>query len=214
MWACERRVAVTQKDQRCQYIASEQGVAMLVVLLVMVMMTVLGVAAITVSGLENKMSGLQRTMESASQAAESCLGTGANIITQTQLPENGGQIPPSFLNNATPAGPVPSGIKASLEDELRGTVANSTDDPLAGSPNLRMTVGAFSVVGDIDFLLRKQMSGGPGERFDQKGTIGSGALLMYYKIDCVSTLLATGTESRVSAIYLCATSSDGCVKQL
>jgi Tfp pilus assembly protein PilX len=56
---------------------------MLVVLMVMLMMTVLGVAAITVSGLENKIAGLQRTTENAAQAAESCLGTSANVIMQT-----------------------------------------------------------------------------------------------------------------------------------
>src|SRR6187200_765976 len=84
---------------------SEQGMAMLTVVMVLLMLTVIGIAAITASGLENNMAGLQRTMESSGQAAESCLGTGANIIIQTLLPENGAAIPSALI---APAGPVVS----------------------------------------------------------------------------------------------------------
>ena len=91
----------------------ERGVAMLVVLMVMLMMTVLGVAAITVSGLENKIAGLQRTTENAAQAAESCLGTSANVIMQTLLPESGSTIPAALLDTASPAGPVPIWTRSS-----------------------------------------------------------------------------------------------------
>src|SRR6478672_1139655 len=133
----------------------ERGVAMLVVLMVMLMMTVLGVAAITVSGLENKIAGLQRTTENAAQAAESCLGTSANVIMQTLLPENGDTIPAALLDTASPAGPVPSTNATILENEIIGNPENSPDSPVSGSENIRMpaglmNLGGYTVLGDID----------------------------------------------------------------
>ena len=47
--------------------SNERGVALLTVMMVLLMLTVLGIAAITVSGLENNMAGLQRTMEASAK---------------------------------------------------------------------------------------------------------------------------------------------------
>ena len=80
----------------------ERGMAFLTVMMVLLMLTVLGIAAITVTGVENNMAGLQRTMEASANAAESCLGTGANIIQQVFLPENGSQVPTALLTIAHP----------------------------------------------------------------------------------------------------------------
>ena len=41
---------------------NEQGIAMLTVLLVMMMMTALGIAALTATGLENRMAGSMTSM--------------------------------------------------------------------------------------------------------------------------------------------------------
>src|SRR5688572_7319827 len=104
------------------------------------------------------MSGLQRTMEASANAAESCLGTGANIIQQVFLPENGRQIPATLLDSNSPSGPVPNGNKTVLENELIGNPENNTDVPTGSSaaPNLQMTVGPYAVAGDIDRLYVKQ----------------------------------------------------------
>jgi Tfp pilus assembly protein PilX len=201
----------------------EEGVAMLTVLMVMLMLTILGVAAITVSGLENKIAGLQRTTESAAQAAESCLGTGANVIMQTLLPENGDAIPAALLDNASPAGPVPNGNKVTLENEIIGNPENSPDYPSgAGAvPNIVMpaallTLGGYTVTGDIDRLYVKPRAGTGMKHFagyEGVGDGGGGDKDIYYKITCVASNTATGTESRVSAIYACTWSPDGCQKQ-
>ena len=199
----------------------ERGVAMLVVLMVMLMMTVLGVAAITVSGLENKIAGLQRTTENAAQAAESCLGTSANVIMQTLLPESGSTIPATLLDTASPAGPVPSTNATILENEIIGNPENSPDNPVSGSENIRMpaglmNLGGYTVLGDIDRLYVKQKAGTGQIHFggyEGVGAGGGGDADIYYKVTCVATNTATGTESRVSAIYACTWSSDGCQKQ-
>lgn len=83
----------------------QKGMALVTAMVVMVIMAVIGIAALTVTGLENRMAGFQRTGEAAATAAESCIGTGVNIIQQTI--DQGG-VPNQFLS---PAGPVPSSIQ-------------------------------------------------------------------------------------------------------
>ena len=206
-----RWLLVLRSDQR--------GMAMLIVMMVLLMLTVLGIAAITVSGLGNTMAGLQRTMEASANAAESCLGTGANIIQQVFLPENGSQIPAALLDNNAPPGPVPNGNKTVLENELIGNPENLTDVPTGSgaAPNLRMTVGPYAVAGDIDRLYVKMRAGSGQQQFSAyEGTgvgAGSNGVDAYFRLSCVATNVATGTESQVSAIYACSLSGDGCQKQ-
>ena len=204
-----RWLLVSRSDQR--------GMAMLTVMMVLLMLTVLGIAAITVSGLGNTMAGLQRTMEASANAAESCLGTGANIIQQVFLPENGRQIPATLLDSNSPSGPVPNGNKTVLENELIGNPENNTDVPTGASaaPNLQMTVGSYAVAGDIDRLYVKQRAGTGQQQFSGYEGAGAGSndVDAFFRLTCVATNVATGTESQVSAIYACSLSGDGCQKQ-
>ena len=197
---------------------NDRGMAMLTVMMVLLMLTVLGIAAITVSGLGNTMAGLQRTMEASANAAESCLGTGANIIQQVFLPENGSQIPAALLDNSSPPGPIPNGNKTVLENELIGNPENNTDQA-SGVPNLVMpgTIGPYRVAGDIDRLYVKMRAGSGQQQFaayDGAGVgAGSNGVDAYFRISCLATNVATGTESRISAIYACSLTGDGCQKQ-
>jgi Tfp pilus assembly protein PilX len=203
---------------RSALLGNDRGMAMLTVMMVLLMLTVLGIAAITVSGLGNTMAGLQRTMEASANAAESCLGTGANIIQQVFLPENGSQIPAALLDNSSPPGPIPNGNKTVLENELIGNPENNTDQA-SGVPNLVMpgTIGPYRVAGDIDRLYVKMRAGSGQQQFaayDGAGVgAGSNGVDAYFRISCLATNVATGTESRISAIYACSLTGDGCQKQ-
>ena len=208
-----------QQTDFCALVMDDRGMAMLTVMMVLLMLTVLGIAAITASGLGNTMAGAQRTMETAANATESCLGTGANIIQQVFLPENGSQVPAALLDSGTPAGPVPNGNKTVLENELIGNPENSTDVPTGASaaPNLRMTVAQYTIAGDIDRLYVKMRAGTGQQQFSAyEGTgvgAGSNGVDAYFRISCVGSNTATGTESHVSAIYACSLTGDGCQKQ-
>lgn len=192
--------------------------AFLTVMMVLLMLTVLGIAAITVTGVENNMAGLQRTMEASANAAESCLGTGANIIQQVFLPENGTQVPAALLDNSSPPGPVPNANQTVLQNELIGNPENNTD-AVTGAPNLVMPggIGPYAVAGDIDRLYVKMRAGSGQQQFaayDGAGVgAGSNGVDAYFRISCVATNTATGTESKVSAIYACSLTGDGCQKQ-
>jgi Tfp pilus assembly protein PilX len=195
----------------------QRGMAMLTVMMVLLLLTVLGIAAITASGLGNTMAGLQRTMEASANAAESCLGTGVNIIQHVLLTENGRQILPALLNS-TPGGPVPSANKAVLESEISGNSQNNTDVPIGSSaaPNLQMDVGPYAVAGDIDFLYVKQRAGSGQMQFagyEGAGAGGGNDVDAFFRLTCVATNVAVGTESQVSAIYACSLGGDGCQKQ-
>lgn len=174
----------------------QDGVALLTVLMMLLIMTVLGIAAITTTGLENRMAGFARTGEAAATAADSCMGVGANIIRQALIPANAAAIPLAFLSNAAPPGPVPLTNAVILHDEIygkdaSGVVTKNSPDLATGTPNLVLTVNGFAVSGDIDFL------------YNENTVATGGAITNTYGITCVATNVSTGTSSSVTAVYAC-----------
>jgi|SRR5690242_12564322 len=188
---------------------NEKGVALLTVMIIAVIMTILGIAAITVTGLETRMSGFVRTKEVASAASESCEGTAVNIIQQTLYY---GQIQNAFLDTATPPGPIPASNSAILFSEISGqplpppaapfTIAENYGDSATTAWNLQLTnIPGYTVRGDIDRLYKHYKEG----QGDLKEIV--------YRITCVATNLATGTANTVTSVYKC-TVGDTCMKQI
>ncbi len=179
----------------------QDGVALLTVMLMLLIMTVLGIASITVTGLENRMSGFMRTNETSATAAESCLGVGANIIKQAWLVQNAAAIPASFLSTAVPPGPVPAANATMLRYEIKGRDDLGNDmsnniDTATGSPNIAMNVNGFAVNGDIDRLYSQNTVG-------TSSSSGSPAVSILYRISCTATNVAVGTTSPATAVYSC-----------
>ncbi len=197
---------------------NEAGVAMLTVLLIMLMMTMLGIAAITVTGLENRMAGFMTSMESAAVAAESCAGVGVNIIQQTIDPYVGaGTLPAAFLSNATPAGPVPQANATVLNQEIMGESDNNSDFAVGTGavPNISQTVGAYTVTGDIDRLYIKGSPGSGMQQFaayEGTGSSAVGSSNIFYQVDCIARNAATGSTARVTAVYACTLTGESCQK--
>ena len=108
----EAGVRLANQDRK-----GERGVALLTVMIIMLLMVVLAISAITVTGLETRMSGFVSTKEAMSTAAESCEGTAVNIIQQTLYYS---EIQPQFLSTATPSGPIPASNSAILYSEISG----------------------------------------------------------------------------------------------
>ena len=205
---------------------NQQGIAMLSILMLMLILTVLGIGAMTITGIENRVAGFASSMEASSAAADSCIATGVKVIQQVLDVSNGLSVPTALLNNQIPPGPVPSTNKAQLELEINGDSTAAADAPIgppfplgivAAVPNLVQTAGAYSVVGDIDFLYRKQRAGS-GQQFGAAydGTsvgAGAGGTDLFYSVDCVATNTATGMSSRIAAVYSCLY-NEGCVRKL
>ncbi len=81
----------------------EDGIAMMTVLMLTVILTVIGVAAITSTSLDIKMAGGERVRESSVNAAEACMSSGVQIIQQTLA--NGAV--PATLSRRWRTGPFP-----------------------------------------------------------------------------------------------------------
>jgi Tfp pilus assembly protein PilX len=193
--------------------------AMLTVLVIMLILTVLGVAGITVTGLDIRVAGFQRTTEAAADAAESCMSTSVKIIQQTI--EAG--VVPTAVVSAT--GPVPTGAETSanpsLTMEIMGQSDNHTDTTSgtgATGPDFMQTVNGYSVLGDIDRLYVQAKSGSGMQFAAGYEGVGAGSAAagseVLYRVDCRATLAATGTESRIMAVYACTVNGEGCQRKI
>ncbi len=187
----------------------ERGVALLTVMIIMLLMVVLAISAITVTGLETRMSGFVSTKEAMSAAAEACEGTAVNIIQQTLYYS---EIKSEFLSTATPAGPIPAANSATLYSEISGqplpppaaanTIGENYNDNAASAPNLTITsIPGLTVNGDIDRLFKRRKEGA-GELKE-----------IVYRITCIASNAAAGTTSTVTSVYSC-TVGETCMKQI
>jgi Tfp pilus assembly protein PilX len=200
-------------------VKGEQGMALLTVMILVLILTVLGVAAMTVTGLENRIAGFQRTTEVAADAAESCLSTSVKIVQQTI---EAGAVPAAVV---TASGPVPTGAETAANPSLTMEIMGQSDnhaDTVTGAgamgPDYDQTVNGYSVKGDIDRLY-VQAKAGSGMQFAAgyegigSGSAGGGADVLY-RVDCRATLTATGTESRVVGVYACTLTGETCQRKL
>lgn len=204
---------------------NQQGIAMISILMLMLILTVLGIGAMTITGIENRVAGFASSMEASSAAADACVATGVKVIQQVQDVSNSLAVPTALLSNQIPPGPVPVTNKTQLELEINGDLNVLADAPIGppfppgivvAVPNLVQTVGAYSVVGDIDFLYRKQRAG-MGQQFaagyEGTGPGSASGTDLFYSVDCVATNTATGMSSRITAIYSCLL-NEGCTRKL
>lgn len=200
---------------------NELGIALLTVMLLLLILTVLGVAAITVTSLEIRMAGFSSSTESALAAAESCAGTGVNIVAQTL---NLGAVPTQYVvGGAGATSPVvPSNAEnaatpPTLTQEIFSQADNNGDVPTGPSakPDLSFTVGPYTVAGDIDHMYNTQQAGSGLQFSGGYGGIGQGAggTQSIYRIDCVATNVATGTTNHIEAVYACLQMQGGCQKK-
>jgi hypothetical protein len=198
-----KKVAVADRPSK-PIGTGQDGVALLTVMMIMLMLTLLGISALTTTGLENRMAGFTQTGEAAATAADSCLGVGANLIRQALMPANvaTGTIPLAFL--ATVGGPVPASNSLILFQEIYGMAGlddlavstKNSPDTAAGAPNLVLAVNGFAVNGDIDFLYVDNTTA-------TGSSTGSPSTTNVYQVNCVATNVALGTSSSVTAVFAC-----------
>jgi Tfp pilus assembly protein PilX len=201
---------MTHQNQRggfSKFGSDERGVAFMTVMMITLITGALGVAALTMTGLENSMAGAVRMVEEGTHAAESCIGTSVRVI-------NLAIDDPSMAGPAAvvvaPLGPVPALNAAFLSQEINGTLRNNADVAVGAgnAPNLTMTVNNYTINGDIDFLYSNQKTG------DNLADTDSLSVTQVYRVDCTAANAATGTTSRVIAIYDCLQKTgEGCTRR-
>src|SRR3989442_4873118 len=94
----ERRKTVPRPGQTesSPLLKREDGIAMLTVLMLTLILTVIGLAAITSTSLDIKMAGGERVRESSLNAAEACTGEHTYEI---QSPPEHGSLPLTLTSN-------------------------------------------------------------------------------------------------------------------
>jgi hypothetical protein len=223
------RIPEQLTEQLPKQLTDQRGVALLTGILLLMVMTVIGIASITLTGLENKLAGFVRAGEAAAVAAESCLAVAVNTIEFTIRDS---QVPAALVDNATPVGPVPNGNKAYLANEILGAagyeVGGTQVDALSSSttypnfnlgiPNPSQTLNNFVVRGDIDRLHSKAGTGSSALMITGYEGLGSGAAAggteILYQVSCMANNAATNATSKITAIYACKPVSDGCLRKI
>jgi Tfp pilus assembly protein PilX len=202
----------------------EEGIAMLTVLMLTIILTVIGIAAITTTSLDLWMAGGERVRESVVASEEACISSGVAIIQQVL--ENAA-LPAAFLtptsNPFVPALGVPpanNALVAKIMAQFEGQPDPDTANPaMVGtisvppySPNAILTLPAYRVSMDIDRLYKRHVVGGPAE-------FGEGVNIeILYRITCyawtptaagalkLAPTLATDVSAvmgNISAVYVC-----------
>jgi hypothetical protein len=206
----------------------EEGIAMLTVLMLTIILTVIGIAAITTTSLDLWMAGGERVRESVVASEEACLSSGVAIIQQVL--ENAA-LPAALQTPAAnpfiPALGVPplNTLVAKIMAQFEGQLDPDTANPaLVGtisippySPNAILSVPTalapvYKVSMDIDRLYKRHVVGGPAE-------FGEGVNIeILYRITCYAwTPTAAGAlvpaptlashvsavMGSISAVYVC-----------
>ena len=214
----------TSRMNPVRVLAGQRGVALLTTLLIMLVMTVIGIASLTLTGLEKRIASHIRGGESAAMAAEACLSTSVSVIQQSI---SNGTVPAALLDNANPAGPVPQLNKPTLDNEIRGVAGfESFNDALpatypnfnVGVPRPNQTLNNFTVQGDIDRLYLKAKAGSGMAQFagyEGTGTCAaSGGTEILYQLTCLATNAATNIRAQLTAIYSCVSTGESCQRKI
>lgn len=191
---------------------------MLTVLMLTIILTVIGIAAITTTTMDMRMAGSEKMRESGESAAEACMSSGVQIIQQTLA----NSAIPSAL---TAAGANPAVTAVPLQSEIMGYPGfEGFGDSAApgGTPNAVLSVPTtnpqFLVSMDIDRLYAKLGAGASGAASGgYEGTGGAAGVDVLFRIDCYATTASSGgmqVSTRITGVYQCRQTGDTCQRKI
>ena len=209
-------MSIPQTLQKQTVLRREDGIAMLTILMLTVILTVIGIAAITTTTMDLKLAGGERMREASINTAEACLSSAVQIIQQTLT---NSAIPGSILG----AGNNPTITQLPLQSEIMGAPGfeQSIDtadfaDP-APAPNAVLSVATFTVNIDIDRLFARPKAGGSltfaaGYEGIGAGAAGGGVEVLY-RVSCFSSG-GTNTFGHVTGVYACVATGESCQRKI
>ena len=186
----------------------EDGIAMLTMLMLTVILTVIGIAAITTTSMDLKLAGGERLREVSTNTAEACLSSAVQIIQQTLA----NSAVPVSIQGPAPQNPVIMN-PITLSQEIRGELGfeqfpDTADfaDP-AAVPNAVLTVGGIRVNIDIDRLFARHK---PAEDITFPNV---GGVEILYRISCYSSG-GPNTFGKVTGVYACVATGESCQRKI
>jgi Tfp pilus assembly protein PilX len=168
---------------------NEQGFVLVVALLALLVVTVLGVLALSTSTTEVMIAGNTRLREINFSGAESGLEISDPAIRYIVYNQALGSY----------AGIV---LDPNLTTELRSGPSFDSDT-CKNNPDLQLTLGTMTVSVDIDRVFAAPCEGAAIEfasGYEGAGTGGSGGTCAYYRVNSMSTE-AVGSENVVGGVY-------------
>jgi Tfp pilus assembly protein PilX len=222
------RGAHPQTDVTSSPLRNEDGVAMLTILMLTVILTVIGIAAISTTTQDLKVAGGEKLRATGVNAAEACMSSAVQIVQQTlqnsAVPAAllGAAANPFIATNAaglgTAAGQNP------IQAEIMGASDKNPDtadfNASGTAPNAVLALTGYSVNMDIDRLYQRPKAGGSLQfAAGYEGTAGGaagGGIEILYRIDCYAqnTSGVMQVNSRITGVYSCVATGDSCQRKI
>jgi len=162
---------------------SQQGAALVIAVMILLILTVLGIYAVTTSVLETKIAGNERFLKDAFYAADGGIDYGRTVIalvlSNTSLPTGNN----AFDDNGT-----------TLLEEMLGISGSGWED---NSPGVEPHIGNSDMTIHVDRIKAEEPPGYSGEF---GAPVSEKQTLIYYALDSVSTGIA-GASSEIDATY-------------
>jgi Na+-transporting methylmalonyl-CoA/oxaloacetate decarboxylase gamma subunit len=170
-------------EKVCFDLQTQGGAALVIAVLILLILTVVGIYAVTSSTLETKIAGTERVLQEAFHAADGGVDYGRRVINLV------------LTNQSLPGGTDPHD-----EDNttlLQEMIGDSTSSWQSESPWIAPTIGKCDMVIHIDRIKAEEPAGFSGEfgaPASEKQTT------VYYKLDSASSGIA-GASSEIEATY-------------
>ena len=178
-----------------QLINNQRGVALIAVLFLLVIMTVIGLAAMSSSTIDQRMSGNVRGMEQRFSAADGGVAMATTIIEKTVAER---QVPLAYTSLVV-------SNQTTFVNELMGVTPNdSVSDNPSTSPDLRTTLDNKTVGVDVDRLHASIVAGGSLEFASGYEGIGAGVagggIEILYQDNALATDMAS-VQTQINSVY-------------
>jgi hypothetical protein len=175
MTAMRRKIRICGLNQ-------QEGAALIIAILILLILTVVGIYAVTTSTLETKIAGSERVLQEAFTAADGGVDYGRQVINL-------------FLTQQNPMDSLPSHVSVEPnETDFRKEILGADT---SGSPYVDAEIGKCDMKMEIDRIKAEEPPGFSGEfgapASEKKTTV-------YYKIDSTSSGIA-GASSEIEATY-------------
>ncbi|NOX19817.1 MAG: hypothetical protein GXO99_00930 [Nitrospirae bacterium] len=170
-------------------LGENRGYILVTTLLLLVVLTVIGMAALSTSRLENILSGNIRLRSKAFTGADSATEIAIPIIHQAVRTQNITGYA-SIVNDNT------------LATELRTTAFDNTDS-VTVNPDITVNINDIAVNIDVDKMYIKRIGGTAIEfasGYEGIGKSGASGFYAFYRINTISAG-AISSEARVGSIY-------------
>lgn len=184
---------------------SQQGAALVIAIMILLILTVLGIYAVTTSTLETKIAGAERSYKVAFYTADTGEPVGVNIIKSIILnvPSDKSLLPAPWNNIVLDNNLVLNEIFTDIRDADQ--VSDNTRDVDAWGNNLGLPEGGnVELWMDIDRLSAYQITGGAiqfASGYEGIGGGGGGSIGVTYAIDSIGRYTLMGSQSRIESGY-------------